>query len=85
MVKDETNGTLAREAQKLYTKCIWYDYCPIPEFVLSGKISTRWLNQYCHHTDPECRRYQLENYGHSMPDNLLPDGRIDRMLHRFDD
>ena len=79
------NGTIKSSLPPLYTKCIWYDYWPIPEFVSSGKLAYTWIESYCNVANENCKRYQLENYGRSMPDNLLPDGTLKEKLTRFED
>ena len=79
------NGILEFAFTPLYTKCIWFDYCPIPEFVSTGKLPNEWLNNYCNVANQHCKRYQLENYGRTMPDNLLPDGKIMHHLIRFEE
>ncbi|MBN1522497.1 MAG: uracil-DNA glycosylase [Candidatus Aureabacteria bacterium] len=64
---------------------MWFDYCPIPEFVRIGKLSKKWTCFYCDVANPVCKRYQLENFGRNIPDNMLPDGKIQGNLTRFND
>ena len=75
------------ESQALpgYTRCIWFDYCPIPEFTMEEKISIQWKKFFCDVGSPFCKRYQLENIGRYIPDNMLPDGTIRKRLNRFED
>ena len=79
------NGTCEPLKAYHYSKCIWFDYCPIPEFVKNKKLTPNWTKFYCKVANPFCKRYQRENFGRSMPDNLLPDGTIMSKLQRFDD
>ena len=65
-----------------YTKCIWFDYCSIPEYVKEDKISQEWVDKYCNIANPKCLRYELEYLGRYIPDNMLPDGSIIENLSR---
>ena len=66
----------------LYTKCIWFDYCSIPEYAKEGKILQEWVDKYCNIANPKCLRYEFEYLGRYIPDNMLPDGRIIENLSR---
>ena len=62
--------------------CMWYSICPLRRHEREGKIDLRWAEQYCQPNDgwKECRRYKLEEQGLSHPDNMLPDGSIEKTL-----
>ena len=60
--------------KSLYTKCLWFDYCSIPEQVEKGRLSKKWLDNFCNIREPQCIRYEMEHYGKYIPDNLLPEG-----------
>ena len=79
------NGYCGPQAPPGYKKCIWFDYCSIPEFTLEGKIPPQWKKFYCDVGSPFCKRYQMENLGRYIPDNMLPDGIIRKHLNRFED
>ena len=85
MMNTLNNGTREPSIKPLYSKCIWFDYCPIPEFVETGKLPEKWTLCFCNVANPYCKRYQLENMGRNIPDNMLPDGTIEKNLQRFDD
>jgi len=62
--------------------CKWYNCCPLRRFEREGKISPGWAERYCKSDASwvKCRRYQMEEKGLYHPDNMLPDGRIDKNL-----
>ncbi|HDD39881.1 MAG TPA: uracil-DNA glycosylase [Nitrososphaeria archaeon] len=45
-----------------------------------GKLDRKWIELYCRGDWLSCRRYQLEEQGIPHPDNMLPDGTIDKKL-----
>jgi hypothetical protein len=60
--------------------CKWYCCCPIREFTEEGRLDRHWIEEYCHGCWERCIRYQKEENGSYHPDNMLPDGRIDKSL-----
>jgi len=56
--------------------CKWYDVCPVKRFYEQGKISKKYVDNYCKSKNNylNCKRYQLEEKGIYHSDNLLPDG-----------
>ena len=62
--------------------CKWYDLCPLRRFEKQGKLSGRWKNEYCKTENnwKNCKRYQMEEKGIYHPDNMTPDGTIDKRL-----
>ena len=60
--------------------CKWLDSCPLRVFEEQGKLGDKWKKQYCEGDFIKCKRYQMEEKGISHPDNMLPDGTIDREL-----
>lgn len=49
-------------------------------FYEEGKISESWVANYCWVSNSECVRKKLEDAGVYHPDNMLPDGTIDKTL-----
>ena len=66
--------------RKATKTCIWYPVCPMKRFYEEGKISESWVANYCWVSNPECVRKKLEDAGVYHPDNMLPDGTIDKSL-----
>ncbi len=62
------------------SECKWYNVCPMKEFYEKGKLDKKWIDEYCHGNWSKCVRYKLEEAGKYHPDNMLPDGSIDRTL-----
>jgi hypothetical protein len=60
--------------------CKWINICPLRKFEKQGRLGTKWRSQYCENNYTVCRRYQLEEKGIFHPDNMLPDGTIDKNL-----
>ena len=60
--------------------CKWYNVCPIVRFVDEGKLDKRWVENYCFRGGKNCKRYEMEEKGVPHPDNMLPDGTIDKNL-----
>jgi hypothetical protein len=51
------------------------------KFHESGKLDKKWVEQYCHTDWESCTRYQMEENGQYHPDNMLPDGSINKTLN----
>ena len=60
--------------------CKWYDCCPMKRFYQAGKLDKKWIENYCFGDNLKCVRYKMEESGKNHPDNILPDGRIDKSL-----
>ena len=61
-------------------KCKWYYVCPIRRFETQGKLDGSWAGNYCMGDFKKCVRYHMEERGEWHPDNMLPDGTIDKRL-----
>jgi hypothetical protein len=61
-------------------ECKWFPVCPMNYFFSQGKISEHWINDYCHGNWNQCERYKKEESGIYHPDNMMPDGSINRGL-----
>jgi hypothetical protein len=51
-------------------------------FFKQGKIARHWVDFYCHNNWQKCKRFDLEEKQIEHPDNMLPDGSIDKNLGR---
>ncbi len=62
--------------------CKWINICPLRKFERQGRLNEKWEKRYCETKNnwKNCRRYQLEEEGTEHPDNMLPDGEIDKSL-----
>ncbi|PNR98160.1 hypothetical protein X927_08270 [Petrotoga mexicana DSM 14811] len=60
--------------------CKWYIVCPMKRYYDEGKLDKKWIENYCHGDYKSCVRYQMEETGKYHPDNMLPDGTIDKRL-----
>jgi len=60
--------------------CNWYDVCPLKQFYEQGRLNKRWVQDYCWGNYSKCIRKGLEEKGIYHPDNMLPDGKIDKNL-----
>jgi hypothetical protein len=60
--------------------CKWYDVCPLKVFYEQGRLDAKWVVEYCWRDNPECVRKKMEEDGVYHPDNMLPDGTIDKGL-----
>ncbi len=45
-----------------------------------GVLDRKWTDLYCNGNWQNCIRYRLEENGEYHPDNMLPDGTIDKSL-----
>lgn len=57
-------------------ECKWYKVCPMKSFCEQGRISEKWVLNYCKGNWENCVRYKMEEAGEYHPDNMLPDGSI---------
>lgn len=60
--------------------CKWFDVCPLKRFYEQGKLDKRWVKDYCWGSYSKCTRYKMEEKGLYHPDNMLPDGTVDKEL-----
>jgi len=60
--------------------CKWYSVCPMKYYYEMGKLSKKWVEGYCFCSNPDCVRKRLEEEGAYHPDNMLPNGSIDKNL-----
>lgn len=60
--------------------CKWFTVCPLKMFYEQGKVDKKWLEKYCWSDNPECVRRKKEEKGIYHPDNMMPDGTIDKTL-----
>ncbi len=60
--------------------CQWFEVCPLKRFYEQGKLDKKWVEDYCWRDHSGCVRYDMENEGIYHPDNMLPDGTIDKSL-----
>ena len=60
--------------------CKWFEVCPIRQYVQEGLLDKSWLENYCFKGGKNCKRYEAQEKGIYHPDNMLPDGTIDKNL-----
>ena len=60
--------------------CKWFEVCPLKKFYEQKKINKKWVEDYCWTDYSKCVRYDMEERGIYHPDNMLPDGSIDKTL-----
>ena len=60
--------------------CKWYSVCPLKRFLEQGSLDKEWVKHYCRDDFSKCERYNLEEQGIYHPDNMMPDGTIDKNL-----
>lgn len=84
VVHESTNfEILAKNYHKLFVvsqTCKWHQVCPMKYFYDRGKLSKYWIDRYCKGDWESCERYRMEENNIPHPDNMLPDGTIDRNL-----
>lgn len=49
-------------------------------FFEQGKLDKKWIENYCFKNGKDCQRFKMEEEGLPHPDNMLPDGTIDKTL-----
>jgi len=49
-------------------------------FYEQGKLDKKWIENYCKGDWEECVRYQMEEIGEYHPNNMLPNGTINKDL-----
>ena len=60
--------------------CKWYNMCPMKFYYEEGKLDKHWIEKYCMGNYNRCVRKKLEEEGTYHPDNMLPNGTIDKKL-----
>jgi len=60
--------------------CRWFDVCPLKTYYEQGKLDKKWIEDYCLSNNPSCVRKKMEEKGIYHPDNMLPDGTVDKNL-----
>ncbi len=45
-----------------------------------GKLNAKWIEEYCKGDWGNCKRYSIVEAGKLCPDNMLPNGKIDKSL-----
>jgi len=63
--------------------CKWYPVCPMRIFFEQGILDRQWIDRYCLGDYDSCVRFRMEEAGKPHPDNMLPDGLIDKSLPRW--
>ena len=72
-----------RKLKVLLTDCKWYPVCPMRRFYEKGVLDRKWIELYCKGDWESCVRYQMEEKGEPHPDWMLPDGTLDKRLHKL--
>jgi hypothetical protein len=70
----------SKSEENIIMTCKWYLVCPMKRYYDEGKLDKKWIENYCHGDYKSCVRYQMEETGKYHPDNMLPDGTIDKRL-----
>jgi len=73
-------NAVKNEEEMQQKECKWYVVCPIKQFTEQGKLDKKWTKIYCHNNWGSCIRYQKEEAGIFHPDNMLPDGSVNKKL-----
>lgn len=60
--------------------CKWFSVCPLKRFYEQEKLAKKWIEDYCWGSYERCVRREMEEKGIYHPDNMLPDGTIDKRL-----
>jgi len=60
--------------------CGWYDICPFKKFYSEDRLDKKWIKNYCWGNYSKCVRKRMEEEGRYHPDNMMPDGTIDKSL-----
>ena len=60
--------------------CKWFPVCPMKNYWEQRKIEKHWIDDYCKGNWEKCVRYEKEENGIYHPDNMLPNGDIDKKL-----
>ncbi len=60
--------------------CHWFSVCPIRRYTEQNLIDKKWVEQYCKSEYWCCLRRKMQERGQYHPDNMMPDGTIDKRL-----
>ncbi|MFW6149506.1 MAG: uracil-DNA glycosylase [Atribacterota bacterium] len=60
--------------------CHWFSVCPIRRYTEQNLIDKKWVEKYCKSEYWRCVRRKMQEKGQYHPDNMMPDGTIDRRL-----
>ena len=62
--------------------CKWFDVCPLRHFEKKNLIDNHFRLEFCESEDNwrTCARFIAEKKGREHPDNLLPDGHVNKSL-----
>ena len=65
-----------------FTEFKLYNIYSLRRFEREEKSDKSWAQNYCESINnrQNCKRYQLEEKGIYHPDNMLPDGEIDKSI-----
>ena len=81
------NPQLEENVMRYYRKlsvfkheCKWRLVCPMTRYYREGRLDRKWIELFCKGDWESCKRYQAEEKGVWHPDNMLPDGSIDKTL-----
>ncbi|HOP62759.1 MAG TPA: uracil-DNA glycosylase [Spirochaetota bacterium] len=66
--------------KKTVRECKWYRVCPMKFYYEQGRLDKKWITSFCKGDWLNCVRYRMEERGEYHPDNMLPDGSIDKRL-----
>ena len=61
-------------------ECKWWCCCPMRYYYEKGQLPEHYIRDYCFGDHLKCIRFQMEESGKYHPDNMLPDGTIDKDL-----
>jgi len=61
-------------------ECKWYPVCPMKFQYENNNIDKYWIENFCHNNWKNCIRYQKEEAGIYHPDNMMPDGSINKKI-----
>lgn len=60
--------------------CKWYNVCHMKRYFKDRKLDIKWIDDYCKGNYHRCIRREMEEKGKYHPDNMLPDGSINKGL-----
>jgi hypothetical protein len=60
--------------------CKWYNICLMKRYFEEGKLDIKWIDGCCKGNYHRCIRRKMEAEGKYHPDNMLPNGSINKKL-----
>ncbi len=60
--------------------CQWFSVCPIRRYTEQNLIDKKWVEEYCKSEYWRCVRRKMQEKGQYHPDNMMPDGTVDKRL-----